>query len=75
MQQKGVQPEHNLRGIFTADENGRYWLRAIKPKFYPLPDDGPVGKLIGALGRHPYRPVWEVTFDVVRTRADAAQAA
>jgi hydroxyquinol 1,2-dioxygenase len=28
----------------------------VKPKFYPIPDDGPVGKLLGALGRHPYRP-------------------
>ncbi|MEM1314895.1 MAG: intradiol ring-cleavage dioxygenase [Pseudomonadota bacterium] len=56
VQQKGVQPEHNLRGIFTTDAEGRYWLRAIKPKFYPIPSDGPVGRLIGALGRHPYRP-------------------
>ena len=28
----------------------------MKPKFYPIPDDGPVGKLLRALGRHPYRP-------------------
>ncbi|MDJ0520836.1 MAG: intradiol ring-cleavage dioxygenase [Planctomycetota bacterium] len=56
VQQKDVQPEHNLRGIFTTDENGHYWLRAIKPRWYPVPDDGPVGKLIRALGRHPNRP-------------------
>ena len=28
----------------------------MKPKFYPIPDDGPVGKLLAALGRHPWRP-------------------
>ena len=28
----------------------------MKPKFYPIPDDGTVGKLLHALGRHPYRP-------------------
>jgi catechol 1,2-dioxygenase len=28
----------------------------VKPKFYPIPNDGPVGQLLVALGRHPYRP-------------------
>jgi len=28
----------------------------LKPKFYPIPDDGPVGQLLNSLGRHPYRP-------------------
>ena len=28
----------------------------LKPVSYPIPDDGPVGRLLGALGRHPYRP-------------------
>ncbi|MFN4058568.1 MAG: hypothetical protein ACK4HW_10340 [Roseinatronobacter sp.] len=28
----------------------------MKPKFHPIPDDGPVGKMLGALGRHPWRP-------------------
>jgi protocatechuate 3,4-dioxygenase beta subunit len=56
VQQKGLQPDFNLRGVFRTGEDGRYWFRGIKPKFYPIPDDGPVGKLLGALGRHPYRP-------------------
>lgn len=56
VQQKGNQPAFNLRGVFRTDEAGRYWFRAVKPRFYPIPDDGPVGRLIGALGRHPYRP-------------------
>jgi catechol 1,2-dioxygenase len=56
VQQKGIQPDFNLRGVFRTGRDGRYWFRAVKPKFYPIPDDGPVGKLLGALGRHPYRP-------------------
>ena len=56
VQQKGIQPDFNLRGVFRTGEDGRYWFRAVKPKFYPIPDDGTVGKLLGDLGRHPYRP-------------------
>lgn len=56
VQQKGLQPQDNLRGLFTTDENGEYWFRTVKPRYYPIPDDGPVGKLLSALGRHPYRP-------------------
>jgi len=56
VQQKGIQPDFNLRGRFLTGEDGSYWFRAVKPKFYPIPDDGPVGKLLKALGRHPYRP-------------------
>ncbi|MCD2172515.1 intradiol ring-cleavage dioxygenase [Rhizobium sp. C4] len=56
VQQKGLQPDFNLRGVFKTGPDGRYWFRAVKPKFYPIPDDGPVGQLLRALGRHPYRP-------------------
>lgn len=56
VQQKGIQPDFNLRGVFRTGADGRYWFRAVKPKFYPIPDDGPVGQLLGELGRHPYRP-------------------
>lgn len=56
VQQKGIQPDFNLRGVFRTGADGRFWFRAVKPKFYPIPDDGTVGKLLGALGRHPYRP-------------------
>jgi catechol 1,2-dioxygenase len=55
VQQKGTQPDFNLRGVFTAGEDGGFWFRSVKPRFYPIPDDGPVGKLLGALGRHPNR--------------------
>jgi len=56
VQQQGIQPDFNLRGVFRTGEDGRYWFRAVKPKYYPIPDDGPVGQMLGALGRHPYRP-------------------
>jgi catechol 1,2-dioxygenase len=56
VQQKGIQPDFNLRGVFRTGADGRYWFKGVKPKFYPIPDDGPVGKLLRALGRHPYRP-------------------
>jgi protocatechuate 3,4-dioxygenase beta subunit len=55
VQQKGEQPDWNLRGVFTADNTGEYWFRSSKPRYYPIPDDGPVGKLLGHLGRHPNR--------------------
>ena len=56
VQQPDVQPRHNNRGVFTTGPNGRYRFRGIKPVSYPIPDDGPVGQLLTALGRHPYRP-------------------
>ncbi|CDM58942.1 MULTISPECIES: intradiol ring-cleavage dioxygenase [Rhizobium] len=56
VQQKGLQPDFNLRGVFRTGPDGRYWFRAVKPKYYPIPDDGPVGQLLKELGRHPYRP-------------------
>jgi protocatechuate 3,4-dioxygenase beta subunit len=56
VQQPGVQPERNLRGLFTADEQGRFRFRSIVPKYYPIPADGPVGELLAATGRHPNRP-------------------
>jgi hydroxyquinol 1,2-dioxygenase len=55
VQQKGVQPEMNMRGVFETDLDGRFWFRSAKPRFYSIPDDGPVGKLLGLLGRHPNR--------------------
>ena len=55
VQQPGIQPDHNLRGLFTTDADGRYAFRSVKPRYYPIPDDGPVGKLLASLGRHPNR--------------------
>ncbi len=55
VQQPGVQPSMNLRGVFTTDPNGGYWFRAVKPRFYPIPFDGPVGQLLRAMERGPNR--------------------
>jgi protocatechuate 3,4-dioxygenase beta subunit len=55
VQQPGIQPAHNHRGVFHSDAGGHYWFRTVKPRFYPIPDDGPVGQLLGAIGRHPNR--------------------
>jgi catechol 1,2-dioxygenase len=56
VQKPDVIPPLNLRGLFTADIDGRFWLRTIVPHYYPIPDDGPVGDLLAATARHPYRP-------------------
>jgi hydroxyquinol 1,2-dioxygenase len=45
-----------LRGLFHTDADGHYKFRTIKPASYPIPYDGPVGRMLKALGRHPYRP-------------------
>ena len=45
-----------MRGRFTADEAGRFGFWTIMPSFYPIPDDGPVGDMLRAQGRHPFRP-------------------
>lgn len=56
VQQPGIQPKWNNRGRFITGADGRYSFRGIKPVSYPIPDDGPVGQMLGNLGRHPYRP-------------------
>lgn len=45
-----------LRARFSTDEQGRYRFWSIKPTFYPVPADGPVGDMLRAMGRHPNRP-------------------
>src|SRR5262245_41996692 len=44
------------RGRFRTDSNGAFHLWTVRPSFYPIPNDGPVGKMLEAQGRHPYRP-------------------
>jgi len=55
-QQDPEQPDMNLRGKFRTDSEGRYCFVGIKPVSYSIPDDGPVGRLLRALKRHPFRP-------------------
>jgi catechol 1,2-dioxygenase len=56
VQQKGIQPDFNLRGVFHTGSDGKYWFKAVRPRHYSIPADGPVGELLAALGRHPFRP-------------------
>jgi inosine-uridine nucleoside N-ribohydrolase/protocatechuate 3,4-dioxygenase beta subunit len=56
VQQPDVQPRGNGRGLFTADQDGAFWFRTVVPSHYPIPADGPVGALLNATKRHPYRP-------------------
>lgn len=56
VQQKGTQPDMNLRGVFVTGTDGQYRFRSAKPQYYPIPHDGPVGELLQKLARHPFRP-------------------
>lgn len=44
------------RCVMETDAEGRFWFRAIRPVCYPIPHDGPVGRLLALLKRHPWRP-------------------
>ncbi|HJT39790.1 MAG TPA: intradiol ring-cleavage dioxygenase [Sphingobium sp.] len=44
------------RGWFRTDDQGRFFLWTVRPSAYPIPNDGPVGKMLDAQGRHPFRP-------------------
>ncbi|KAI1061066.1 hypothetical protein LB507_010104 [Fusarium sp. FIESC RH6] len=55
-QQDDKQVEHNLRGKFITDDQGRYSFYCLRPTPYPVPEDGPAGKLLHLLDRHVYRP-------------------
>ncbi len=46
----------NLRATFTTEADGRVWFRTVTPAGYPVPTDGPVGDLLRAQARSPYRP-------------------
>ena len=56
VQKPGEMGVGDLRGRFTADADGRYWFRTIVPAHYPIPVDGPVGRMLRAAGRHEWRP-------------------
>ena len=46
----------NTRARFRTGADGKYWFRCVKPTSYPVPHDGPVGKMLTATSRHPMRP-------------------
>ena len=54
--QMGGDAGMRLRARFHTDADGNYRFWSIKPTYYPVPDDGPVGDMLRAMGRHPNRP-------------------
>jgi hydroxyquinol 1,2-dioxygenase len=55
-QDPDLQPEFNLRGRLRCDGDGRVHFTTIKPAGYALPEDGPTGRLMNALGLRLQRP-------------------
>jgi len=49
-------PENHLRGRFRTRDDGSYAFLTVRPTPYPVPHDGPVGRMLSATGRHPWRP-------------------
>jgi hydroxyquinol 1,2-dioxygenase len=56
VQKTGAETGLSGRGRFHTDEEGRFSFWTTRPAPYPIPHDGPVGKMLRAQGRHPYRP-------------------
>jgi hydroxyquinol 1,2-dioxygenase len=50
------EPTMKARGRFRTDSEGRYWFWSIRPSYYPIPDDGPVGDMLRATNRSIHRP-------------------
>ena len=48
--------EDHLRGRYLTRDDGSYAFVAVRPVPYPIPHDGPVGRMLAATGRHPWRP-------------------
>ncbi|MBC7468978.1 MAG: intradiol ring-cleavage dioxygenase [Ramlibacter sp.] len=47
---------HQARGVLRSGPDGRFAFRSVLAESYPIPHDGPVGELLQATGRHPWRP-------------------
>ena len=54
--QRPEAPEDHLRGRYRTRDDGSFAFVAVRPVAYPIPDDGPVGRMLAATGRHPWRP-------------------
>lgn len=47
---------HQARGHIFSDDAGCFRFQSILASAYPIPHDGPVGKMLAATARHPWRP-------------------
>lgn len=56
VQRLSEHPNYAGRGRFRTDAQGHFRVWTTRPAPYPIPDDGPVGSMLRAQGRHPYRP-------------------
>lgn len=56
VQRPALGNERRARGVLRTDAAGRTHFRTIVPTAYPVPTDGPVGRMLVASGRHPWRP-------------------
>lgn len=54
--QDDSQPDYNFYSCMTTGADGRYLFSTVRPAPYTVPEDGPVGELLRATGRHPWRP-------------------
>lgn len=54
--QDEAQDTYSFHGLMTVGEDGRYAFTTVKPVEYTVPSDGPVGDILRACGRHPWRP-------------------
>lgn len=50
------QDTYSFHGLQTVGADGRYAFTSVKPVEYTVPSDGPVGDILRACGRHPWRP-------------------
>jgi hydroxyquinol 1,2-dioxygenase len=50
------QPDMNLRGHMRSTDRGEVRFWTVRPRCYPIPDDGPVGDLLRLANRLPWRP-------------------
>ncbi len=50
------QDTYSFHGLQTVGADGRYAFTTVKPVDYTVPSDGPVGDILRACGRHPWRP-------------------
>lgn len=54
--QRPEMEELHMRGIYRSDAEGKYLIRTTRPVHYQIPTDGPVGEMLQATNRHPWRP-------------------
>ena len=56
VQRGELEGNRRARGVVESDEDGNFSFWSVLPEAYPVPTDGPVGQMLVANGRHPWRP-------------------